>query len=111
MTDAMAAGTATTLAEGLAHFEAAGYVGQFRATDAETVECLTCRTRSRAADLAIAEICRLEGASDPADMLAVVALTCPSCGTAGTLILNYGPAATAQDAGVLNELEDARARA
>jgi hypothetical protein len=48
---------------------------------------------------------RLEGASDPADMLAVFALTCPRCGTAGTLTLNYGPETTPGEVTVLQALE------
>ncbi len=51
---------------------------------------------------------RTEGASDPADMLAVVALCCPACDTRGTAVLNYGPEATVDDAEVLVGLEDER---
>ena len=48
---------------------------------------------------------RLEGESDPADMAMVVKLACPACGTAGTLILNYGPDASAEEADVLVAIE------
>jgi hypothetical protein len=48
---------------------------------------------------------RLEGASDPADMLAAVAATCPTCGTRGVLVANYGPEAMIEDADVLRALE------
>jgi hypothetical protein len=44
---------------------------------------------------------RLEGASDPDDMVAVAALRCPSCKTRGTLVLSYGPETSAVDADVL----------
>ena len=53
---------------------------------------------------------RLEGASDPDDMLAVVGLACPHCSAQGTAVLGYGPEAAAVDAEVLERLEDARRR-
>jgi hypothetical protein len=51
---------------------------------------------------------RLEGASDPDDMVAIVAITCPNCAAQGTVVLGYGPMATLQDAEVLKELQDDR---
>ena len=47
---------------------------------------------------------RLEGASDPADMMMVVPTTCPECGARGSLILHYGPAASAEEADVMAAL-------
>jgi hypothetical protein len=46
--------------------------------------------------------------SDPADMVAVVAITCPVCGARGTSILGFGPNATEQDSEVLSNLRDHR---
>lgn len=51
---------------------------------------------------------RLEGASDPDDMLAVVAVQCPECGRRGTVTLGYGPAASPPDGDVLRALDDRR---
>jgi hypothetical protein len=51
---------------------------------------------------------RLEGESDPADMMAVVAVTCPACAATGTLTLGFGPTSSAEDADVLHALRDAR---
>jgi hypothetical protein len=51
---------------------------------------------------------RLEGASDPADMVAIVALTCPNCGARGTVVLGFGPAGSPDDADVLGVLRDHR---
>ena len=45
----------------------------------------------------VLELRRLEGASDPDDMLAVVAVECANCGLRGSLVLNYGPTATEDD--------------
>ena len=58
--------------------------------------------------VAMSSLRRLEGASDPSDMLAVVAITCPACAARGTVILGYGPMATQQDADVLQGLRDHR---
>jgi hypothetical protein len=52
---------------------------------------------------------RMEGASDPGDMMAVVAIECPSCQAQGTLVLGFGPAASAEDSDVLLVLRDFRA--
>jgi hypothetical protein len=87
---------AQTLRDVLARIEPAGYRGQFSvprdaAPDAGTVECLTCRKVSPAQDVRVDALLRLEGASDPDDMLAVAALVCPNCGTRGSLVVNYGP--------------------
>jgi hypothetical protein len=56
----------------------------------------------------LVSIRRLEGASDPADMLAVVALRCPACGAQGVLTLGYGPDTSPEEADVLLGLEDHR---
>ena len=48
---------------------------------------------------------RTEGVSDPDDMLAVVALTCPQCGAAATAVLGYGPEAAEDDSEVLRTLQ------
>lgn len=49
---------------------------------------------------------RVEGASDPGDMAAVVALTCPRCSRGSVLVLTYGPEASAADGDVLLALPD-----
>jgi hypothetical protein len=98
-----------TLADVLARDEHDGYTGQFRAVAAGQVQCLTCRGVFSALTVQIERLDRLEGASDPADMIAVVALRCPHCETRGTAVLNYGPEAEQNDdADVLVDLEDDR---
>jgi len=56
--------------------------------------------------VAIDSLGRIEGASDPGDMAAVVAFTCPHCDAKDVLVLKYGPDATAADADVLLGLAD-----
>ena len=99
----------TTLSEVLGQFADAGFVGEFEvAGGGTTLRCLTCQAETRASEIPQHTIRRLEGASDPADMAAVAAVTCPRCGARGTLVLPFGPSASASEALVLAELRDAR---
>jgi hypothetical protein len=93
-----------TLTEIIATLEAAGFKGQMAARDGGMLQCLTCRETSAAAEFSLGAMRRTEGASDPADMLAVVGLTCPKCATPGTAVLGYGPEAGPDDAEVLVHL-------
>lgn len=93
-------GEAATLTDVIDAFARDGYGGQFTEADSN-VRCIACGVTSPPAAVELHELRRLEGASDPSDMLAVAALTCPNCGTGGTLVLNYGPEATPGDGEVL----------
>ena len=95
-----------TLAELIATFELEGYRAQMAARPDGNVLCMGCHQESEAAEFELDGFERIEGASDPADMLAVVALVCPICTTHGTLVLGYGPEATPDDADVLAALGD-----
>lgn len=97
-----------TILEVLHGLEAQGFTGQFVPRTGAQVECVACGKRSPADHTLLRRLCRLEGASDPADMLAVVALACPHCDALGTAVLGYGPEASAIDAEVLSSLEDGR---
>ena len=99
---------AQTLTDAIAALEARGYSGQFRVLDQGRVQCLTCRSELAGARTAMESLHRLEGASDPDDMLAVVAMRCPKCDARGTLVLGYGPDASLEDSQVMLELQDAR---
>ncbi|HEX2273137.1 MAG TPA: hypothetical protein VHG90_04595 [Acidimicrobiales bacterium] len=95
----------STLAELVAQFELAGYTGQMAARPGGRLRCFSCRTDSDAADVELVDLRRIEGASDPDDMLAVAALVCPSCGRRATVVLGYGPEATEDDAAALMQLQ------
>lgn len=99
-----------TILEVLGDLEAMGFTGQFMPRPGAQVECLACHRLSSADATVLRHLRRLEGASDPADMLAVVGLACPHCGALGTAVLGFGPEATAVDDEVLACLEDARER-
>ncbi len=96
---------ASTLLEVLHGLEGFGYHSQFIARAGGQIECVVCRHESAPERVRCDLIYRLEGASDPSDMLAVGALRCPRCGSHGTLVLNYGPEAGADDDDALRGLE------
>jgi hypothetical protein len=89
----------------VSELEAAGFGGQVGPRPGGHLLCFTCRTESDAASFEVRAIRRTEGVSDPDDMLAVVALTCPACGTRATAVLGYGPEAAEDDAEVLRTLQ------
>ncbi|MEY2400617.1 MAG: hypothetical protein QOJ08_728 [Ilumatobacteraceae bacterium] len=97
--------TITDVLEGYAQ---GGFTSSFCVTDDAELECLECQTESAPDRVVMSSLRRLEGESDPADMVAVVALTCPACGSRGTVVLGFGPMATPEDSDVLQALRDDR---
>ena len=95
----------TTLVEVIRRFEADGYTAQMAAVEGGAIRCFTCRRDSPASTVHLDVVRRTEGASDPADMVAVAALRCPNCGALGTVALKYGPGATSEEAEVLALLD------
>ncbi len=102
------AGDESTIIEVLEGYTRGGFSSSFVVTDESALECVECGVVSPAQTVSMSSLRRLEGASDPADMLAVVALTCPACGARGTAVLGFGPMATQQDSDVLQGLRDDR---
>jgi hypothetical protein len=98
---------ASTISDVLGSFDDAGYTAQFIVRDGGILECASCRAQFSGSAARIDALRRLEGASDPDDMIVVVALVCPRCGAAGTVVLGYGPAASEEDALALVELDRA----
>jgi hypothetical protein len=98
----------TTVVALLADYADAGFDSSFSVLPGSLLECLSCHQTSPAAMVTMASLRRMEGESDPADMVAVVALTCPACGGRGTLVLGFGPTAAPADADVLRVLHDER---
>ena len=93
-----------SLEELIATFEVEGYKGQMAARTDGFVLCTSCHQESPAGDMRVDGMERMEGASDPDDMLAIAALVCPICDTQGTIVLGYGPNATPVDTDVLAAL-------
>src|SRR5688500_11313885 len=98
----------TTLSEVLAGYGEGGYTGSFSAIDGAVVECHQCDASTPASDVRMSSLRRMEGASDPDDMMAVVAIECPACNARGTLVLGFGPSASEEDSDVLHCLQDFR---
>lgn len=97
----------TTLTAVLASYAAAGFDGGFRVAD-DTIWCQSCEAACSPSELEISSLRRLEGASDPSDMSAVLALTCPSCEQRGTMVVMFGPEASAVEADLLQHAHDRR---
>ena len=97
-----------TITEVLEGYAQGGFASSFVVTDEAALDCVECGHVSTADKVRMSSLRRLEGESDPADMVAVVALTCPSCGARGTVVLGFGPMATEQDAYVIQGLRDHR---
>lgn len=96
---------ADTLLATVQEANADGYSAEFIARDDGTVLCTACRNAIEASDVRSERHWRLEGASDAADLMLVVASTCPTCGVGGTLVLGYGPNADDADVAVLPEID------
>ena len=92
----------------LAAFRDEGFTYDFRSRPNGIVECGECHAPHRADMLEGHHLERLEGDSDPSEMLAVCAVVCPACGRRGTLVLTYGPESTREDDEVLELLTDVR---
>jgi len=98
----------TTLTEVLAGYDSAGFNGTFTVGDRATIECNSCGATNPAAAFEMSSLRRLEGASDPDDMISVAAITCPACRREGVIVLGFGPNATKEDADVSKALQDRR---
>lgn len=92
----------TTVTGILADLRAEGFEADLSAVgDRGEVRCSACGTTSSAADLTDLVERRLEGASDPDDMVLAVGARCPACSATGAMVLSYGPAAGEADAAVV----------
>jgi hypothetical protein len=92
----------------LGTFRDEGFTHDFHSRPDGMVECGQCHMPRRADTLELHQLERLEGDSDPSEMLAVCAVVCPNCGMRGTLVLTFGPESTREDDEVLELLDDAR---
>lgn len=98
----------TTLTAVIDEFRDAGFAADFEPLPGARICCHECGVEVRAAKFSYERLRRLEGASDPDDMLAVLATRCPGCCAKGTLVLGYGPMASSDDADVATAVNDGR---
>ena len=101
-------GDNTTLVEVLHGYEEAGWTTIFEILDDGSVRCGTCNTVTAPSELGVHSMRRMEGASDPADMLAVLAIRCRACGGGGVVVVNFGPEMTEGQVRLLHGAEDRR---
>lgn len=94
-----------TLIDVLGELEERGYGAQVRSRPDGRVKCDECDEEVDAATLTVEHVERLEGASDPADMMLVAGVCCPNCEQRGTLVLTYGPMASQTDSDVERRLQ------
>jgi len=93
------------LDEILAAMAADGFTCSMTAVAGGTVRCGECGQESPAGNFTVGALRRTEGASDPGDMSAIAALTCPNCGAKGSVVLRFGPEAGEADDDVLAALD------
>jgi hypothetical protein len=98
-----------TLVQVLSELRDQGYdMDFFVDEDNGSVCCGACRACQSPTEVQLDGLRRLEGASDPADMAAVLALSCATCGRKGTAVVRFGPEASAGEAILLRHLDDLR---
>jgi hypothetical protein len=97
--------TPATLIEVVAAAKARGIGAEFAVAGAN-INCGACGHESAPDAVSRDWVHRLEGTSDPDELLTVSALTCPACGAKGLLILPYGPAADESEADVARRLPE-----
>lgn len=78
-----------------------GYGADFVVGEGGVVRCTQCRHEEQPGDLDVDVFRRLEGASDPDDMSAILAITCRDCGTKGIVMVGYGPNASPDEGDLL----------
>jgi hypothetical protein len=94
-----------TLTSVLQAYADGGYKENFTVTDEGLIRCPVCRHEVQPDVTCLHALRRMEGASDPADMLAVLALECPQCNALGTAVVHYGPESTEGEVAVLLAVE------
>jgi len=95
----------SSMFEILAELAAEGYTEDMVPHEGGLIVCRHCDQERPAGEFDHGSLHRLEGASDPADMSAVIGLTCPNCSAKGVLVLMYGPEAGAADNDVMIALD------
>jgi hypothetical protein len=93
------------LDEILAALSAEGFASSMTPLAGGDVRCGECGQESPAGDFEVESLRRTEGASDPGDMSAIAAITCPRCRAKGAAVLRFGPEAGEADEDVLAALD------
>lgn len=97
-------GDPQTLTKVLQAFADDGFAADIRPEAGGRLLWSSCGHSAPATEVVVAHQRRLEGASDPDDLLLVVAAPCPTCGVGGAAVLAFGPTASEADTAVLELL-------
>jgi len=92
-----------TVLEATQRLRADGYDADFTPTADGRLRCGACGTEHDPETMAVDEVVRYEGASDPQDEAILLALRC-TCGRRGLYSTAFGPAASPADDAVLRRL-------
>jgi len=95
----------TTLTAELDELRRQGYDGDIVLRDGPQVCCRSCDHCVDPEDMQVDVFRRLEGASEPDEMSAIVGITCTGCGSKGTLVVAFGPNASEREAELLQHLD------
>ena len=98
----------TTLVEILNAYAGEGFDADAYAADGGRLLCGTCQSMVSPDHIALHSIRRLEGQSDPSDMVGVVAVICPVCAARATAVLKFGPEASPDEIEIWQRSADAR---
>ena len=97
----------TTLLEVLDELSAEGFSATMWVAADGKLRCEGCQHELDPSSVKVHHFRRLEGASDPDDMLVVAAVECPKCGTKASVVLHFGPESSPEEMEVLRHLERA----
>jgi hypothetical protein len=94
----------TTLLEILDELSKLGYDGSMTVTAEGKLRCPECGAEIDPSEVHVHETRRLEGASDPDDMMIVLGVECARCSEKAALVLHYGPEASSEEMELLKHL-------
>ena len=97
-----------SLLEILAYYAEGGFGADAHATDGGRILCGSCQSLITPERLDVHSIRRLEGASDPSDMVGVIAIICPVCNAHATAVLKFGPEASPDEIEIWQRTKDLR---
>ena len=96
-----------TVSAVLADWKGDGVGSSFRPGRAQaSLRCATCDSERPAEEFEVIRQRRMEGASDPDDMVLLVGARCPVCHVSGAVVLGFGSEASDTDSDIVAALPD-----
>lgn len=97
-----------TIEDALRHLRERGYTGSLSVVGPGKLKCEACLATMDARRASFERTYRIEGASDPADEVIVLAVACPACSAKASLVLHFGIGASPEEASVIAAMRDKR---